>query len=362
MNYFGIDVHSTYHKVIGTTADGSSLEFDIPNDREGRERLQELMLEHSPCAVAMEACTGAYQLYDLLEPVTKRLSLLHPGDFRVKFPKLGRKNDKIDAAALCQAARLALEGIWVPDESIRQRRILSAKRVSLTQRRTQSKNSLKSAFREYHIPLAKNPWGIAGMKTLKERLVELPETVALGARLEIELIEAYNRAINELDQRMAELTSTDHDIKLLMSIAGISYYSGFVIMAEVGCIDRFASAKQLSGYAGLDPRVSQSGKSGPRLGSITKRGRSRLRWILVECAHVAARHNPKLQRLYWRVKKRSGNGNKATVAVARKLLTLCYHILKSGRPYSEVHEDKYRAKLRKTEGVGRKRKAALLLG
>ncbi len=45
MNYFGMDIHSTYHKVVGLTADGESLEFDIPNTPEGRERLQELIGE-----------------------------------------------------------------------------------------------------------------------------------------------------------------------------------------------------------------------------------------------------------------------------------------------------------------------------
>ena len=94
MNYFGIDVHSTYHKVVGLTADGEALEFDIENDQCGREKLQELMLQYSPCAVSMEACTGAYFLYDLLEPVVERLRLLHPADFKKKFGRKCRKNDK----------------------------------------------------------------------------------------------------------------------------------------------------------------------------------------------------------------------------------------------------------------------------
>ena len=358
MNYFGIDIHSTYHKVVGITADGDPLEFDIPNNLEGREQLQEIVVEHSPCTIAMEACTGAYQLYDQLEFLAQRISLIHPGEFRTRFPKRGRKNDRIDARCLCEAARMDLKGIWVPDESIRQRRELSGKRVSLTQRRTQSMNSFKASFREYHIPLVNNPWSKKGMKALRERIRELPETVALGARLELDLIEHYDRAIEEIDQRMASLACSDRDIRLLMSIAGINYYSGFVIMSEIGDISRFASAKQLAAYAGLVPRLHQSGSSGPRNGSITKQGRSRLRWIAVECAGSASRHTPKLQRLYWRVKKRSGNANKAKVAVGRKLLTLCYHILKSGQPYSEVKNDKYQAKLKKVEGVGRKRKAA----
>ena len=349
MNYFGIDVHSTYHKVMGLTADGKPLEFDIPNTREGKEQLQELMLEHSPCAVSMEACTGAYILYDLLEPVVERLRLLHPADFKKAFGKKCRKNDRLDAQALCRAAKLEMEGIC---------RQLSTKRVSLTKRSTASKNSVRSTFREYHISIAKDPWTVKGMKTLRERLNKLPATVALTVEIELKLIETYAGCIEELDRRMAELAWGNEQIELLMSVPGINYYSAFVIMAEIGTIERFSSAKQLVSYAGLCPSINQSGKSATRHGSITRAGRSRLRWIMVECGHIAGRFAPKLQRLKWRIKKRSGVTNIATVAVARKLLELCYHILKSGKPYSESIPEKHEAKLRKLEGKAKVRKAA----
>ena len=349
MNYFGIDVHSTYHKVMGLTADGKPLEFDIPNTREGKEQLQELMLEHSPCAVSMEACTGAYILYDLLEPVVERLRLLHPADFKKAFGKKCRKNDRLDAQALCRAAKLEMEGIC---------RQLSTKRVSLTKRSTASKNSVRSTFREYHISIAKDPWTVKGMKTLRERLNKLPATVALTVEIELKLIETYAGCIEELDRRMAELAWGNEQIELLMSVPGINYYSAFVIMAEIGTIERFSSAKQLVSYAGLCPSINQSGKSATRHGSITRAGRSRLRWIMVECGHIAGRFAPKLQRLKWRIKKRSGVTNIATVAVARKLLELCYHILKSGKPYSESIPEKHEAKLRKLEGKAKVREAA----
>lgn len=358
MNYFGIDVHSTYHKVIGLTADGKPLEFDIPNTPEGKEELRQLMLEHSPCAVSMEACTGAYVLYDLLEPVVERLRLLHPADFKKAFGTKCRKTDRLDAQALCRAAKLEMEGIWVPDEQVRQRRALSAKRVSLTKRSTASKNSVRSTFREYHVPVPENPWSIKGINTLRERLRKLPATIALTVELELKLIENYALCIEELDRRMAELSWGHEQIELLMSVPGINYYSAFVVMAEIGTIERFSSAKQLTSYAGLCPSVSQSGKSATRHGSITRAGRSRLRWIMVECGHVAGRYSSKLERLKWRVKKRSGVTNIATVAVARKLLELCYHILKSGKPYSESIPEKHEAKLRKLGCQARKRKAA----
>ena len=358
MNYFGIDIHSTYHKVVGLTADGEPLEYEIPNTKKGKEKLQELMLEYSPCAVSMEACTGSYVLYDLLEPVVERLRLLHPADFKKAFGKKCRKNDRLDAQALCKAAKLEMEGIWVPDEQVRQRRALSTKRVAMTKRRTASKNSVKSAFREYHIALPKASWTNEGRETIQKRLKQLPTTIALGVELELQIIASYDLAIEQLDQRMAEISWGDKQIELLMSVPGINYHSAFVIMAEVGEISRFKAAKQLTSYAGLCPSFSQSGKSKARMGSITRKGRSRLRWIMVECSHSASRYAPKLERLKWRVKKRSGVTNIATVAVARKLLELCYHILKSGEPYSESVEAKHKAKLRNLRGKAGKRNAA----
>ncbi len=266
MNYFGIDVHSTYHKVVGLTADGEPLEYDIPNTREGREQLQEVLIEHSPCAVTMEACTGDYKLYDMLEPVSERITLLHPPEFRRLFKKSGRKNDRIDATHLCKAARLEVEGIWVPDEATRQRRALSTRRVSVTQRRTASKNSVKSSFREYHIQLPKNCWSGPGIKEIRKRAQQLPTTIELCVTEELVLIEHYDRVIANLDQRMADLAWGDKQIELLMSVPGINYHSAFVIMAEIGHIERFGSAKQLTSYAGLVPKLSQSGQSGPRPG------------------------------------------------------------------------------------------------
>lgn len=358
MNYFGVDVHDTYHKVCCITQEGEVLEYDITNDKEGRRELRDLVADHTPATVTMEACTGAYELHGLLAPVAELVTLLHPGDFRTRFPKRGKKNDRIDALALCEAARMGVKGIWIPDEEIRQRRTLSTRRVSLTQKRTAAMSSLKALFREYNIPLPKGAWSDIGRETLRARLELFPETVKLCARLELDLIEHFNEALTEIDQRMAELASDDGNIRLLMSVPGISYYSAFVITSEMGNFSRFACAKQLTAYAGLCPRLSQSGMSRARLGSITKNGRARLRWMVVECANSAILCNQKIQRLYWRVKKRSGCSSKAKVAAGRKLLTLCYHILKSGEVYSETNEEKHRGKLRKMEGTAGKRKAA----
>ncbi len=57
MNYFGVDVHDTYHKVCCITQEGEVLEYDITNDKEGRRELRDLVADHTPATVTMEACS-----------------------------------------------------------------------------------------------------------------------------------------------------------------------------------------------------------------------------------------------------------------------------------------------------------------
>lgn len=358
MYYFGIDVHSTYHKVMLLTPEGELKEFDFENDAAGRTALRNLVEVTQPAVVAMEACTGSYELFDLMSPVAYRTMLFHPAKFRERFPAGGRKNDRIDAKSLCDAARYGMTGIWVPDEKVRQARAVSRNRKSLTERQTQSKNSIRSAFREYHVPVPNNPWSKPGMARVAERAKELPPSISICVRLELQQIETTAAAIEELDQLMAEEAAKNEEIQLLMSVAGIGYHGAYVLMAEIGDWRRFATAKQLSSYAGMCPKFNQTGRGIARLGSISKKGRSLLRWMAVECGQSAARYTPKLRRLYYRVKKRSGITGKAKVAAGRKLLTICYHILKSGTLFSEVDEVKYQAKLKQMENKAKKGKSA----
>ncbi len=97
------------------------------------------------------------------------------------------------------------------------------------------------------------------------------------------------------------------------------------VLAAIGAIERFPSAKQLVGYAGLGAGVHASGET-YRTGGITKDGRRELRWVLVEAAQTAVRSHPYWRALYARLERRIGAG-KAIVAVARKLLVAIWHVL-----------------------------------
>ena len=106
---------------------------------------------------------------------------------------------------------------------------------------------------------------------------------------------------------------------LLLTVPGIGWVLAFTIAAEIGDITRFPSAKKLTGYTGLCPRVNQSGEK-DRRGPLTKHGPKYLRWALLEATMHALRH-PAYRERYQRTKHRLGKQRGAKVAqidIARK--------------------------------------------
>jgi hypothetical protein len=159
----------------------------------------------------------------------------------------------------------------------------------------------------------------------------LPELEKLLLRQNLDLLESSEEALAEVDQLLARLAQEDQRVPILMQIPGINIFSALAILAEIGEIGRFASAKKLSSYAGLVPSLHRSGQK-HTTGPITKAGRSRLRWVLVEAAHVAARHDPQLGRFYYRLRAKKGT-NVAVVATARKMLVVIWHLLSGDGVY-----------------------------
>jgi transposase len=105
------------------------------------------------------------------------------------------------------------------------------------------------------------------------------------------------------------------------------------LYAELGEIERFDGDKELVSYAGLNPVIRESGDTRIE-GSISKRGSSRIRWLLVQASHTAVHtcHDEYLSQFYDRLASRK-NSQKAIVATARKMLVSIYHMLNRGEVY-----------------------------
>ncbi len=129
----------------------------------------------------------------------------------------------------------------------------------------------------------------------------------------------------QLEDALAAAAAEDARVPLLIQLPGIQLVSAVTILAAIGEIERFPSAQQLVGYAGLGARVHDSGQL-RRTGRITKAGRRDLRHIMVEAAHSASRHHGHWRAEFERLRPRLGH-RKALVAIARKLLVVVWHVL-----------------------------------
>jgi transposase len=139
-------------------------------------------------------------------------------------------------------------------------------------------------------------------------------------------LEHYRRQIAILDEHILQMSPAFPQVEALLDIHGIGLYSALLIVAELGEVDRFRTAKQVGAYAGLTARVHQSGGHCYQ-GSITRQGSSWLRWLLVEAAMKAIREDAALKNFYTRVRKRS-SAKIARVATARKLAEICWKRLR----------------------------------
>ena len=147
------------------------------------------------------------------------------------------------------------------------------------------------------------------------------------------LIKAIEREVIQTKNLIRELVKKNEDLKnqvdLLVSIQGIGEKTAWSILAYIGDITFFSNSKQVASYAGLTPKLTQSGTSIDK-SSLSKLGHKRLRKSLYMPALVAARYNPVLKLVYERLVSNGKPKKVAIVAVMRKLLTISYGVLKSG--------------------------------
>ncbi|MGH9081001.1 MAG: transposase [Acidimicrobiales bacterium] len=154
--------------------------------------------------------------------------------------------------------------------------------------------------------------------------------------------------LKRLDRVIAEAALEERSIQLLLTVPGVNLTTASAFMAAVGDIGRFENPDQLVSYLGLDPKVHQSGIAPPRHGSISKQGCAGARWALVESAWVVARAPGPLHAFAERIRARRGV-NVATVAVARKLVVLFWHMLSKNEEYAFGRPSLTAEKLRRME-------------
>ena len=244
-----------------------------------------------------------------------------------------QKTDRRDAEHLLRLLREnRFPRIWVPSLEVRDVRQLLVHRHKQVQARTRTKNQLQAMALSCGVQKKYKLWTKAGRAEL-EQLPLLPYAAERRKRL-LETLDGLEAAIGELDRRVAEEARQRPEAVLLMTHPGVGSVTALAMVLTLGPAERFASGKQVGSYFGLIPREDSSGGK-QRLGKISKQGSSYLRFLLVEAGQTAARLDPQLKRFYRRLAGRR-NRSVAKVAVARKLATRLYLMLREDWTYAQL--------------------------
>lgn len=272
-------------------------------------------------SVSLTPFSSPYRwLYDLLRPYGTVL-LAHPLRLRAMIQRR-TKTDKLDAQLLANLLRInQIPLAYIPPERYQQLRDLTRNRARLVRDQAEVKIKLRALLaRQNRQAPYRVPFGVRGLAWFRKQDFGPMENLVrdeLLARLE-----HYRRQLAILEAHVHSVQAAFPQVEVLLEIYGIGVYSALLIVAELGEVERFSSAKQVGAYAGLTARVHQSGGHCHR-GSITRQGSPWLRWILVEAAMNVVREDVALKNFYTRVRKRS-SAKIARVATARRLAEICW--------------------------------------
>jgi transposase len=346
MRFIGLDVHRDFCEVAIAEAGVVRLAGRVQTEPAALELFAQSL--GGDDEVALEATGNALEIARIIEPHVGRVVLANPKAVK-GITRAGAKTDKIDARTLAQLlAGGFLPAVWLPDEQTRILRRRISARAQLVRQRTRAKNQVHATLIRNlkGKPPVSDLFGTRGRRWLAAQDLPADEHEAVAACLR--QIEFLDSEIALVDRALAEQVLASAEMRRLLTLPGVNFVTAAALMAAIGDIRRFSTARQLVSYLGLDPRVHQSGTEPARHGRISKQGPGETRHMLVEAAWHATRTPGPLRAFHQRIAVRR-RGNIATVAVARKLAVIAWHMLIRGEDYAFARPSLTREKLRRLE-------------
>jgi hypothetical protein len=170
--------------------------------------------------------------------------------------------------------------------------------------------------------------------TLWQKDKRLSKVEQFQLELEMENRAYIEKQIGRIGKEVAKMSHQKpwaESMTYIMQLPGFGVITAMTVLAAIGEIQRFGSARHLASYSGLTGGLDQSGTHLVQKG-ITKEGRKELRWAMVEVAQRAVKSDPRWTRKFQEMGKRM-HRNQAIVAVARQLLELVWYVLTRRQPY-----------------------------
>ena len=386
MYIVGIDIGKNHHEASIVSPEGKQIgrSLRFATTHKGADSLMRFIFKNignSPCVFGMEA-TGHYwyPIYSFLKAKGYTIYVINPiqSDSLRKMYIRQTKNDSIDSFLIAEVIRFGQFGTTsMADENILAMRQLCRYRDSVISSRTEIKlrigTIMEQIFPEYEKQFS-SLWVSTSMGILEKYLTpENIENAPIDELFEIIKDKSHNRltrakAISikeaaadtfgikiaqdafsfQLKQLIDRMNFLDKQIEALdieimkyyeqfdcylHTIPGIGIIGAATILAEIGDISRFKNSSSLIAFAGIDPTVRQSGEFNSTHNHMSKRGSPYLRHAIFLAATTCSFHNSPLNAYYKKKRDQGKHHLTATGAVARKLTTVIYAVLRDSKPY-----------------------------
>ena len=331
MTYVGLDVHKKTIAYCVKTQSGQ-----LVKEGEIVARRAELGAWASslrrPWTGALEATLFTGWIYDFLKPHAAALKVAHPAMLKA-IAASKKKNDRIDAKKIADLLRCDLlpECYMAPTEVRELRRVLRYRNL-IVREATRMKNKISGLLMEVGETYDKKKLhGRKYFAQLTAGLEETPDSVQHLLRLSRSNLDLFDGLQKGLLQELGQDEQLAARVERLKQIRGVGDVLALTWALEVGEVTRFTSIRQAVSYCGLCAAQDSSAGQEHR-GPISKQRNKHLQCMLIEAAKLAPRYNPQLHAVHERELAR-GNKNRATLAVARKLVAYLLAADKSDRPF-----------------------------
>jgi transposase len=300
-----------------------------PADRDGVRRFA-ARFRGQDVEVALEATTGWRFVVEEFQAVGAQVHLAEPAETAARRgTKKRAKTDRADARHLRELVMVGrLPESWIPPEHLLELRARVRLRHTLVDQRREWQQRMQATL--YHHGVAPRSWLLGAESRAWLTSLKLPPAAREHITVALALIDAHDAQLVPLDEQLRDYAKRQPGCRALMGHYGIGPLTSITILAELGDARRFNSSREAVRYAGLDITVHQSdARRAP--GRLSRQGPSALRWALFEAAQCARRPGSPDHNYYIEAAARLG-GNRACLAVARKLLKRSFHTLRELGP------------------------------
>jgi len=337
MHYIGLDVHK--RTISYCVKDGSGkihAEGAIPSTRFDLDRWMKTLPR--PWTAAMEATLFTGWIYDHLKPHAAAVKIAHPLMLRA-IAAAKKKNDRIDAHKICDCLRCDFlpECYMAPTETRERRRTLRYRNL-LVRQAVQIKNKIAVLLMEAGVSYNKQKLHKVGyFRELLATNQDIDEGLRSLLRLCRETVVRLGKTESALVRSLQRDLVLVERVERLMTIPAVGPITALTWALEVGEVSRFSSIKKAIRYCGLCGAEKSSGNTIQRT-PLSKQRNKHLQTTLIEAAKMALRNSPDLAIIYDR-EKQKGNANRATLAVARKLVAYLVAVDRRKKDFLTVEKE-----------------------